>query len=245
MRCIHCNKEISGDSRFCELCGKPVTVEESHHSQPKKSMEQGFSHNIVLGKDGTYRWTYGMSMWKNPTILITLWKVFFLGGMFPVLLVTILELFEQGFVEAVSVFVPMFLGMIGVVTAFVVVAYPIVALMSGGRYQVVFELNDKGVHHIQMQKQFKKNQVIAMITALAGAVAGSPQTTGAGLMAGSKESSYSNFKNVKKIVGKPSRHVIYVNESLNHNQVYVAKEDFEQVKAYIVNHCEKATIADK
>lgn len=245
MRCTYCGKEILEGGRFCDSCGKPAAVGEIQHSQPKKSMDQDFSHNIVLGKDGRYRWTYGMSMWKNPTILITLWKVFFIGGMFPVLLVTILELFEQGVVDAVSVFVPMFLGMIGVVTAFVVVAYPIVALMSGGSYQVVFELNDKGVHHIQMQKQFKKNQVIAIITALAGAAAGSPQTIGAGLMAGSKESSYSKFENVKKIVGKPSRHVIYVNESLNHNQVYVAKEDFDQVKAYIVKHCKKVTTADQ
>jgi hypothetical protein len=78
--------------------------------------------------------------------MITLWKVFFIGGMFPVLLVTGLEIFEQGFLDAVSVFIPIFLGMIGVVTAFVIIAYPIVTVMNGGSYQVVFELNDKGVN---------------------------------------------------------------------------------------------------
>ncbi len=245
MNCNHCNKKISKDSKFCEFCGTPVVVEKSSHSQPKKYKKRVFSKNIVLGKDGIYRWTYRMNMWKNPTIMITLWKVFFIGGMFPVLLVTGLEIFEQGFLDAVSVFIPMFLGMIGVVTAFVIIAYPIVTVMNGGSYQVVFELNDKGVHHIQMKKQFKKNQVMAMITVLAGVATGSPQTAGAGLMAGSKESSYSEFKNVKKIVAKPSRHVIYVNESLDHNQVYVAKEDFEQVKAYIINHCKELTLVEK
>jgi hypothetical protein len=42
-------------------------------------------------------------------------------GIFPVLLLTGLEIFEQGFLDAVSVFIPMFLGMIGVVTAFVII----------------------------------------------------------------------------------------------------------------------------
>ena len=124
---------------------------------------------------------------------------------------------------------------------FVIVSFPIIILLTGGSYQVVFELDDKGVNHIQMDKQFKKNQVVSMITVLAGAALGNPQTAGAGLLAGSKQNSYSDFKKVVKIVAKPSRHVIYVNEGLNHNQVYVAKEDFEQVKAYIIEHCHKVS----
>lgn len=245
MKCCNCGKEISKESKFCEFCGRPVVKETVSHNKAKKSKEMVFSKNIVLDGDGIYRWTYGMNMWKNPTIMITLWKVFFLGGMFPVLLVTILEIIEQSFIDAVRVFVPMFLGMIGIITVFVIMAYPIVAVINGGRYQVVFEMNDKGINHIQMQKQFKKNQVVAMITVLAGIAAGSPETAGAGLLAGSKSSSYSEFKNVKRIVSKSNRHVIYVNGALEHNQVYVAKEDFEQVKTYIVNHCQSAIYVEK
>lgn len=206
--------------------------------------DNNFSKNISLGNDGIYRWSYEMNMWKNPTILITLWKVFFIGGMFPVLLVTVLELFEQGFSDAVNVFIPMFLGMIGIITGLIVLAYPIAAILNGGIYQVVFELDSLGVRHIQMESQFKKNQVLAMITTLAGTLANSPSTAGAGLLAGSKSSSYSEFKQVKKIVSNQKRHVIYVNESLNHNQIYVNNEDFEAVKNYIIEHCDNAKIAE-
>jgi hypothetical protein len=96
-----------------------------------------------------------------------------------------------------------------------------------------------------MQKQFKKNQVIAFISILTGAATGSPQIAGAGLLAGAKQSSYSDFSKVRKVVANSKRHVIYINESIQHNQVYVAKEDFNQVKEYIVSHCEKATVVDK
>ncbi len=218
----HCHKEVSTDHHFYE-----------------------FSDNIVLGDDGIYRWTYGMRMWTNPTILITVWKVLFLGGMVPVLFVSLLELFEQGFSEALAVFIPMLLGMVAFVTVFALIAYLIVTMVNGGYYQIVFELNDQGLHHIQMKKQFKKNQVLAMLAILAGAAGGSPQVAGAGLLAGSKQSSYSDFKKVKKIVAVPRRHVIYVNESLNHNQVYVSKEDFDQVKSYIIAHCQEATLVEK
>jgi hypothetical protein len=106
-------------------------------------------------------------------------------------------------------------------------------------------MDEKGVNHIQMDNKLKKNQVVSMITALAIVAVGSPQISGAVLLAGSKQNSYSDFKNVKKIVAKPSRHVIYVNESLEHNQVYVATEDFDLVKSYIIEHCEKVTLIDK
>lgn len=245
MDCHHCNKEISPESKFCKFCGKPVGIEKDGHPELKKAEKQLFSKNIILGTDGIYRWTYGMRMWENPTILITVWKVFFMGGMFPVLLVTLLELFEQGFSSALAVFIPMLLGMMAFVTVFSLIAYLIIAIINGGYYQVVFELNDQGIHHIQMKKQFTKNQVIALLTALAGVAAGSPQSAGAGLLAGSKQSSYSDFKKVKKIVAAPRRHVIYINESLEHNQVYVSKEDFDQVKSYIIAHCKGASVVEK
>lgn len=267
MYCKHCGKQIKVDSQFCEYCGSQLkkTVMESskmleedtpvlqmQKAEAKKqniSLQQqekySFSPSIVEGQDGIIRWSYGMSMWKNPTILITVWKVFMIGAMFPVLLVTFLTLFEDGLVEGFTMFFKMLVLMGGIMTGLVLIAYPIVAIMNGGSYQVVFELDSKGISHIQMEKQFKKNQVMAFITVLAGLASGNLQEAGAGLLAGTKQSSYSDFSKVQKIIANKNRHVIYVNESLQHNQVYVAKEDFDQVKAYIVAHCKKATLVDK
>jgi hypothetical protein len=181
-------------------------------------------------------------MWKNPTLLVTIWKVMMLAGAFPVLLVTTLTAFEDGLSEALQVFVLMVLIIGGICTTLVLLAYPIVALAYGGTYQVVFEMDEEGVNHIQVDSQHDRAQVLAWITAMAGYAAGSAQAAGAGLLAASKKSSYSDFKKVKKIVLKPSRNVIYLDQALEHNQVYAEPDSFQQVADHIIRRCPKATV---
>lgn len=201
--------------------------------------------DIHRDKDGVWRWSYEMNMWKNPTILLTVWKVFMLAGAFPILLVTGLTLFEEGLLEALQILGYMVLLVGGIVTGLVMLAYPLVALAYGGVYQVVFEMDDSGVNHIQVDSQHDRAQVLSWLTTLAGLAAGSAQAAGAGLLAASKKSSYSDFGKVKKIVFNPARNVIYLNQTLERNQVYAAQQDFEQISSYILDHCPKATVIEK
>ena len=233
MKCKNCNNELLKDSVFCEYCGMAIkTVDED-----SKIFESEIFQNISKGEDGIYRWAYEVNMWTNPTILITLIKVLSTAAALPILLVTLLSLFEQGVGEAIEAFkaisAPVFLIM-GIIF---IIAYLLVAIMNGGKYCVVFELDNKGVKHIQMQRQFKKAQVLGLITALSGS---NLSTMGAGLLASSKKSSYSKFSKVKSIVSKKSRNVIYVNEELEHNQIYVSREDFDSVLEYLKKYCKNA-----
>lgn len=204
----------------------------------------GETQQLSLGVDKVYRWSYEMNLWKNSTVIITTWKIMMIAGMVPVLLMTILTLAEEGFTKGMDLFVKMFFGMIIFVAVLVLIGYVMIALINGGIYYVVFEMSEQGVKHIQMQKQFKKNQILAFITVLAGTASGSPQTAGAGLLAGAKQSSYSHFSKVKKIVIKPMRQVIYISDGINHNQVYANSQDFDFVKEYICSRCKKATIVE-
>ncbi len=203
--------------------------------------------NILRGTDGVLRWVYEMSMWRNPTLIITIWKVILIGALAPALLVFFLSLGDgDGFLAALWIAVKI-MGLVAlIVTALLwLVAYPLVALLNGGRYCVVFEMDDTSVKHIQMQKQFKENQVLAMVTVLAGLVAGNVQTAGAGLLAGSKQSTVSQFTAVKSVVVHQKRHVIYVNENLSYNQVYASSADFDFVCDYILSRCKKAKVSYK
>jgi len=268
MKCRHCLKEIDEESTFCEFCGKGqnlgdesdvykneevnksdliyenVPVHDIHTTlgSPRPSDEDLSGTTIVKGADGVYRWVYQMNMWTNPTLVITLLKVVLVAALVPTFLVSGLELFERGVSEAISAFIEVgsIVGMVMLVLF--AIAYPLVAVMNGGRYCVAFELDEKGVKHIQMQKQFKHSQVLSMITALAGAVAGNPTVMGAGLLASSKKSSYSQFSKVKSVVARANRHVMYVNESFERNQVYVSGEDFQWVLEFIGAHCKKAKV---
>lgn len=203
--------------------------------------------NILKGTDGVLRWVYEMSMWRNPTLIITIWKVILIGALAPALLVFFLSLGDgDGFLAALWTATKI-LGLVAlIVTALLwLVAYPLVALLNGGSYCVVFEMADTGVKHIQMQKQFEKSQVLQMVTVLAGLAAGNAQVMGAGLLAGSKQSTVSEFAQVKSVIVHQKRHVIYVNENLSYNQVYADPADFDFVCDYILSRCKKAKVSYK
>lgn len=260
MECLSCHQIIPEDSQFCIYCGSPqiassetyqkdvpqemtlsdLTPEHSGEKEPFGSIAPG----IITGSDGVFRWVYEMSLWKNSTIPKTVAKVVFFASMVPGLLVTLLTL-EQGIAEAAKVFLGVAGLVLGIMAVLFLMAYVVVSVMYGGKYCVAFEMDNKGVKHIHMQKQYKKSQVLSMLTILAGLAAGSPQTAGAGLLAGARNTSYSSFPKVIGIKADPKRNVIYVNESANRNQVYAADEDFEAILEYLSAYCKKAKVSRK
>lgn len=98
------------------------------------------------------------------------------------------------------------------------------------------------VKHIQAPTQTKKTQAIGWLTAMAGLAAGSPSQVGLGLSVMTRNSSTSEFKNVKNVKVRPHRHAIYVNQLLNKNQVYAGDADFGFVQKFIVGRCVNAKI---
>lgn len=241
MKCKNCGHEILDETKNCENCGvvfgeeKEKLVQNSTHS---------ISPGIIKGEDGVLRWVYEMNMWKNPTLLITIWKVLLLAAFVPATLMFFLSL-GDGTGSALLTFIKIYALVAGIVTGYMLLAYPMVAFINGGIYSVVFEMDDKGVKHIQMQKQFKKNQILSLVTILAGLAAGNLQTASAGILAGTKKSSYSQFSKVKWLTVNTKRKVIYLNETVSHNQVYAYPDDFAFVTAYILSRCKDADMKEK
>ncbi len=243
MICPKCGQQLPEDSRFCEHCGAPVGETRANTESHQHSHQQ-VSPGVVMGEDGILRWVYEMNMWKNPTLVITIWKVLMLAALAPALLIFFLTL-EDGIGSAFLAFFQIMGIVAGIVTVLMLLAYPLVAIMNGGKYCVMFEMDDTHVKHIQMPKQFQKSQVLALIVSLAGAMAGNMQAAGAGMLAGSKQSSVSRFEKVKSITVNEKRNVIYVNEKLSHNQVYADSADFAFVRDSIITHCKKAKVTYK
>ena len=190
---------------------------------------------VTLGDDGKYRWTYEMSLFKNPTIFLLVWKIFFFIFLGVFAVVNISDFIKWGpekALENLPVLGYLLLGM----TAVVGLGYLIYAAIMGGKYIVEFEMDEKGITHKQTASQAKKAKKIGRVTMMAGAASGRIGNVGAGMNAQRTEM-YTEFTKVRKVKAYPRLDLIKVNERLEHNQVYAAKEDFEFVKNYIASRC--------
>lgn len=250
MTCKNCGAQLTDDAAFCESCGTPTgaaapangTGSPEWFENDPSSMPVGGSGNIKLCTDGKYRWVYEFPLMRNFTILFTIWKVFLIAAAVPGLLVFFLQLSDYGFLAALKALVEVLGIVLGIVIGLSIIGYLIYALISGGKYIVLFEMGEEGIIHAQLPRQFKKAQVIGMIAALAGAASGNLTMTGAGLISASRSAMESTFKDVKKIIGSRKGHTIYVNAPLNNNQIYMEDADYDFVWNYITSRCPGAQL---
>ena len=206
--------------------------------------EQNVTANIRRGTDGKYRWVYEFDMRRNPTILISCVRILLLAFavvMAFMLLVQLIEGVMTSFAEYWN-FYKWMLVVLGVLLLLMLIAYVILAKTFGWKYMVLFTMDEEGIVNLHMKKQVDKAQALGWLTFFAGAAAGNFSTAGSGLLAATRDSSSSFFPAVRKVKAVRRRHVIYVNQLLNHNQVYAEDEDFEFVRNWIVSHCPKAKI---
>lgn len=189
--------------------------------------------NIVLCADNKYRWIYYFNLFRNFTILFLIWRIFLY-----ILLAAFLTYFLSSlstpdfFMEGFYKFLKIFAIALGVMTALVVLGYLIYAGTMGGKYIVLFEMDENGVVHKQIPSQAKKAKNIAK----AGLTTSRITIIGATASA-ARTSMYSDFKKVVKVKYRPHLNTIKVNQKLSRNEIYAEKEDYEFVKEYIVNHC--------
>lgn len=214
--------------------------------QPSQPAVQGMAHqlpgsDIVVDENGAYRWVYEYSLWRDPTVFMTILKVF--GGVALGIIVfsMVIDLIsgDWGYVD---------LGdrlrfaaiILGVSLGLAVVGYAIFSLISGGSYCVMFTMDETSVENRPLAKELKRAEVIGALNVLLGLASRNVSQVGIGMLAAGGNVMVSDFANVRSIQGYPRRGVIKVNEPLAKNQVYVEKEDYDWVYAYIRDHCPRA-----
>ena len=200
-------------------------------------MKQNDDARVRLCDDGKYRWVYEMNMLTNPTIFLTVFKIFLyiiLAGW--LIFGTFLYLIHGDF----EGFLDMSKGMLvalAIMAGLTLLGVLFLAVLYGGKYVVLFEMDEQEIKHIQLPRQVKKAQAISLITTLVGLAAKKPTTAGAGLLAAGKSSSTSVYANVRRVVARRNLHLIKVNQLLNKNQIYIPDEDFDFVYEFIKSRC--------
>lgn len=238
MFCEHCGSNISDNAAFCKRCGKALDRRFDHQTvaDGRKDGGKKIGSQLIEGPDGSLSWAYELSFWSNPTILITVFKVMLLALAFPVVMAFVLGL-EDGVGEAGTLALTMLAICGAIMTVLLIVAYVLVGLAYGGKYQVLFKMDDRGIHHVQLKKQYDRAAAMGLLTALAGLAGGNLSVAGAGLMSASRQAMYTEFSAVRSVRVAESRNVIYVNEALSRNQVYASDEDLPLVRDFILSHC--------
>jgi hypothetical protein len=195
---------------------------------------------VLLCADGKYRWVYEMNMLTNPTIFLTVFKIYFY-------IILVGWLVFGFFLYVIHGDWPGFWGMgkamlVALAVMAVLTALGVLGLAAiyGGKYVVLFEMDEQEIKHIQLPKQFKKAQAVSVLTSLVGIAAKKPTMVGTGMLTAGKNASTSEFKNVRRIKARRRLHLIKVNQLLNKNQIYVPDEDFDFVLEYIRSHCPNA-----
>ena len=215
---------------------------ENRYTTPTAPDDITDERRVTLYPDGLYRWVGEINLYKNPTILFVIWKIFFwvaLGVMVFVGLLSVgdSDFFWDGFLNHLK-----FSGiMIGGFLVLALLGYLIYAMIMKGRYTVIFAMDKNGFTHRQVPAQAEKAQTISMLTTLAGLLAKNPTTIGVGLNASRTEMS-TDFSRVKSIQGFPRRGLIKVNEGLEKNQIYVLPEDYNFVWNFVKENCPQAKI---
>ncbi len=207
------------------------------------------SSSIVVDDDGVYHWVYEFNLFTNPTILLVIIKIFLgiIAALIVFGIVLLVPDLVQGYASAEDV-AGVFVSGGAIALLFIVlsiIGYVIYAFMNGGKYCVVFTMDDEGITHKQLPKEFKKAQVIGALNVLAGLASGNLPQTGMGILTATHDATSSNFASVRSVKGSRALRVIKVNEPLAKNQVYVEPGDYDFVFGYIRDHCPNATVTSK
>ena len=160
-----------------------------------------------MQKKKTFEWDVTVDLLKETFILFSTWKILLLvSGIAPLLLI-VLDLFE-GFLalERLKEYLFIYFTISGILTILLLLGYYLLFIPCSGRnYQLHFEMDTKGVTHTVSDEQFKKSKRLARMNIFLGNAEKCPQTAGSGYLASSRQSMYTSFQTVQRIVAYPKR----------------------------------------
>lgn len=170
--------------------------------------------------DGKYRWTYEMSVLKNPMIFLIVWKILAVisAGIFAIIFLADIEHADR-ILKDLKFCGIFFAGM----TAMVWLGCLVYSLMIGGKYCAEFEMDESGITHRQAEWQAER-----LKKAMRFSVRYQTMT---------RTEISSDFSKVRRVRAYTKLSTIKLDEPFAHNQIFVSDEDFEFVRQFIMTHC--------
>lgn len=188
---------------------------------------------VYICSDGKMRWAYDYNAWASPDRFLKLVRILLCVTVMAAavcFLLTVSSGFKQSGIFALQV-----LGY-GAAASLVLSAagWAASASSGGGKYCVVFEMDEKGVNRVDMRSEYKRTEALAMLGVVEQ---DGPGTAPLGVMAASKKSLYSEFRRVRCLRVRRKSHTIVMEARRAPNEIYAGREQFDFVLDYIRAHC--------
>ncbi|MBQ3860234.1 MAG: hypothetical protein II779_06885 [Clostridia bacterium] len=187
-----------------------------------------------------YRWTYEMSLFKNPTVFLATAKAMGIAVAITIFILGLISLFADGFSADSFRFVgELVLILGGIFAVLLVLGYLLYAAIMGGYYVVDFTMDEKTVVLSQSAKQAKKAENIGTAAMIMGAITHNRGAVSAGYNSAIRSTTTTEFSHVKKAVVDKKHSVIKLH-TVGWDHVYADGEDFEFAAGWIRSHVPEA-----
>ncbi|GAB4281597.1 MAG: hypothetical protein Kow0067_01100 [Coriobacteriia bacterium] len=177
-------------------------------------------------------WRMRLSLLGDPLLLLDLLRVALISVAAMYVLVALMGLLAEGG----PVLLPPIVG----VMAFGALAglFLIAMLLMGNRYEMTFTVGPDGVGW----EMGRRERALNRVTVVAGALARSPGTAGAGLLARANERGLLRWRDIHAVRAFPSRRVLSVRNSWRTVvRVHCTPENWEPVRAMIADGLERGS----
>ncbi|MBQ3707639.1 MAG: hypothetical protein II889_06990 [Clostridia bacterium] len=190
----------------------------------------------IEAQNGKYRWTYEMSLFKNPTIFIATAKAIGIAVAITIFIIGLISLIADGFSADIFRFLgELTLILVGIFAVLLVLGYMLYAAIMGGYYIVDFTMDEKTVVLSQSAKQAKKAENIGIAAMIMGAITHNRGAVSAGYNSSIRSTSITEFSHVKKVVIDKKHSVIKLH-TIGWDHVYADGADFDFAADWIRRH---------
>jgi|GEM_PF-2201517 len=209
-----------------------------------------FSERITLFEDGVYRWYYDMDMWRNRYMIRLAIKVISLLMLLPMLLGVLSLLSRLPIVWGRELPGEMVMWLLGGDLQFLLIigglwlgmlllaelVYAICALAMKGTYRLYFQMDENAVALVRKPGTMEKLNAFGAVASVVGLLAGKP---GEALRVGStlavaNNTGTSRFASTRRVKTVEKYDLLDLREFFGMNQIYVSKNDYENVRAFIL-----------
>ncbi len=189
---------------------------------------------VVEIQEGKYAWVHEVNLFRSPSFLFLVYRIFFYIWLGISAFVIILSAFENSFVDSLKEVGPSMVYLLGFLILLITTAYLFYAFIIGGSYTVMFELDKHGISHTQLPRRFRRAKIIGGITAVAGMAMQDLTAEDAEEHSQQRQTLYTAFDKVNAVTEIRKNCTIKIrSEHIINNQIFTLPEDYDFVLDFV------------